>query len=492
MEHEHFDVLIVGAGLSGIGAAYRLRTECPGRSFAILEGRSAIGGTWDLFRYPGIRSDSDMFTLGYPFRPWAESVSIAEGSAIRDYIRETASAYEIDRAVRYGQRVVSASWSSDTGRWTLEVRYDDRVCRYTCAFLYLCTGYYSYGGGYLPDFPGRDRFAGTVIHPQDWPADFDWSGRKIVVVGSGATAVTLVPALSERAARVTLLQRSPSYVSALPQRDPMVDALRRLVPTRQLAVGIRWRNILLGTMFYQFCRRCPERARALLNRTTGTQLEGSGIAVNPHFSPRYAPWDQRMCLAPDGDLFAALRSGRAEIVTDRIATFTETGIALESGRHLDADVIVTATGLNVVAAGEIAFTVDGEARSMGDRMVYRGMLFTGMPNLAWCVGYTNASWTLRADLVSRYVCRLLNRMDADGFDFAVPVAAADEYADAPFLGLTSGYVQRAGGVLPKQGRHAPWLLRQNYLLDFFTMRFGRLDEGIEFGRRRSANIVEPV
>ncbi|AHH19965.1 FAD-containing monooxygenase EthA [Nocardia nova SH22a] len=474
-EPTEVDVLVIGAGLSGIDAAYRLQTDCPGKTFAILEGRTALGGTWDLFRYPGIRSDSDMFTLGYPFRPWERPNAIAEGAEILTYLQDTAREFGIDRRIRYDRHVTSASWSSATASWTVTAAGADTTHTYTCRFLYVCTGYYSYAAGHTPDFPGRDRFRGTVIHPQHWPEDLDCSGKRVVVIGSGATAVTLVPALAHTAAHVTMVQRSPTYVSVAPAADPMMRALNPILSKRQLANAVRWRNLLLGTIFYQFTRRCPDHARALLRKVTERQLAGSSVPADPHFTPAYAPWDQRVCLAPEGDLFRALSSERASIVTDRIASFTESGIALESGGHVDADIVVTATGLRVVAAGDIDVTVDGASVALRDTFAYRGVMYSGLPNFGWCLGYTNASWTLRADLSSRYMCRVINHLDATGHDFAVPVLGEHRPVPRPLLGLTSGYVRRAEQVLPKQSDRAPWLMRQNYLLD-----------GLEFGHRTRA------
>jgi len=479
MVSEHFDVLVVGAGLSGVGAGCRLRMLCPGKSFAILEGRSDLGGTWDLFRYPGIRSDSDMFTLGYPFRPWDQPRSIADGASILRYIKATAAEFGVDRHIRFDQRVRTASWSSSGTRWTVGVDRGgagDHV-EYTCDFLYLCSGYYSYEGGYLPEFPGAHRFRGPVVHPQAWPEDLDYAGKRVVVIGSGATAVTLVPALAETAAHVTMLQRSPSYVVSLPGVDPLAGRLRRWLPEGAANHVSRWKNVALSTAFYQFCRRRPAAARKLLR--AGLQRALPGYPVERDFSPRYDPWDQRLCVVPDGDLFAAIRDGRASVVTDTIRTFTETGIELHSGAHLDADIIVAATGLQLVACGGVRIDLDAVEVDLGDRFVYRGLMLSGVPNLAMCVGYTNASWTLRADLTSQYVCRLLNHLDKVGAAVAVPERAAGLEA-RPLLDLTSGYVQRAVDRFPKQGTADPWLLRQNYVLDFVTARFGDINESMQF------------
>ena len=402
--NEHFDVLIVGAGLSGIGAGYRLQTECADKSYVILEGRSTMGGTWDLFRYPGVRSDSDMFTLGYPFRPWKEAKAIADGSSILNYIRETASAYGIDEHIRYNQRVKAASWSYDDAMWTIEVETDGSRRTYTCSFLYMCSGYYSYKGGFTPTFPGLEKFEGQVIHPQKWPEDLDYTGKQVVVIGSGATAVTLVPAMAETAEHVTMLQRSPSYITALPAKDALADSIRKWLPEQRAHSIVRWKNVTITQALYQLCRRAPKFATKLLQDGVKKHV-GENVAIDPHFVPAYQPWDQRLCLVPDADLFVALRSGKASIVTDQIATFTPSGIDLKSGEHLDADIVVTATGLKMVAAGELDLEVGGKHLSTGDTLVYKGLMFSGVPNFAWCVGYTNASWTLRADLSSRYVCR---------------------------------------------------------------------------------------
>lgn len=479
MTEQHVDVLIVGAGISGIGAAYRLQTEQPRRSWAVLDGRDAIGGTWDLFRYPGVRSDSDMFTLSYPFRPWTGEQTIADGEAIRQYLVDTAAAYGIDRRIRFGHTVVTASWSSAEQRWSVGVRVADGTTeQWTCAFLLLCSGYYAYDRGYTPDLPGLADFAGEVVHPQAWPAELDVAGRRVVVIGSGATAVTLVPALVGRGAHVTMLQRSPGWIVSVPGADPLAEALRARLPGRLGHAAARWKNIALTQAFYQFCRHFPRAAARSLRKLTAAQLPDPAM-LDRDFTPRYDPWDQRMCVVPDGDLFRALRSGDAEVVTDRIARVTEKGVALESGDALAADVLVTATGLRVVAFGGIALTVDGVAVDPGATVVYRGCLLAGVPNVAMSVGYINASWTLRSDLVARYVCRLLAHLDATGFAVAVPRADI-AIGVRPLFDLSSGYVRRAMNALPKQGSAAPWRLRPNYLLDRWDMEHGDLTRDMEF------------
>ena len=471
---EHVDVLVVGAGLSGIGAAYRLQTECPGRTFAILEARDVSGGTWDLFRYPGVRSDSDMFTLGYPFRPWRQPRTIAEGATILDYLRDTAAEFGIDSKIRFGQRVVSAAWSTPQARWTLRTSTGKE---HTSKFLYICTGYYRYSSGYEVDFPGRSDFTGPVVHPQQWPADLDYAGRRVVVIGSGATAVTLVPAMAETAAHVTMLQRSPSYLLALPVREGATRQLSRVMSEDRAALVIRTRNMLLTWGLYQASRRWPARMAQIMKNRIARQLPAD-VPVDPHFTPRYQPWDQRLCVVPDGDFFAALRSGRASVATGTIETFTAHGIRLTDGSELPADIVVTATGLSMVAFGEMTLSVDGRAVDSGQLHVYKGMMLDGLPNVAWCVGYTNASWTLRADLSSRYLCRLLNYLDRHDIDIATPVLPPDEQdSPDPLMDLHSGYVQRAAAILPRQGTSGKWRVRNNYLLDLPRMRLSRIDDG---------------
>ena len=484
MSVEHFDVLIVGAGISGIGAGYYLQKDCPTRRYAILEGRADLGGTWSLFRYPGVRSDSDMSTLGYSFRPWKESRAIADGPAILDYLRETAREFGIDRQIRFRHRVRSASWSSEQSRWTVEaeVGEDRKPVRYTCDFLFLCSGYYDYDAGYLPTFPGRGDFQGKVIHPQHWPADHDHRGLRIVVIGSGATAVTLVPALAETAAHVTMLQRSPSYILSIPAEDRPARLIRRLLPERAAHRLIRWKNLLLALAFYQVCRRNPERARRILRQGLARELPPD-VDLDEHFTPRYAPWDQRLCLVPDGDLFRAIRSGRASVVTDEVARFTPGGILLKSGRELPADVIVTATGLNLLAWGGIRLDVDGNVLESGRCLTYKGLMLGNVPNCAVCVGYTNASWTLRAELAAEYVCRLLRHMERHNYNRCVPRCDPETLQTQPLLPLMSGYVRRGADLIPKQGSKAPWVLPQNYLLDLLNLRLSRLDDGVlEFTR----------
>jgi monooxygenase len=487
---DSLDVIIVGAGLSGIGAAYRIKTECPTKRFAIFEARDAIGGTWDLFRFPGVRSDSDMFTLGYPFHPWKGTKAIGTGPAIREYIRETSATFGIDPYIRFRHRIVAARWSSADRRWNVDVEVgpERRLETYRCAFLYVCAGYYHYDVAHAPVFRDADRFRGTIVHPQWWPEDLDYTGKRVVVIGSGATAVTLVPAMAERAAHVTMVQRSPSYIASLPDRDLVAAGARALFPPRIAHQIVRSRNLILSTALFQFCRRFPRAASRYLRNRVAEHLP-PGYPVERHFTPRYNPWDQRLCLVPDADLFKAISAGKVSVVTDTIDAFTETGLRVSSGEQLDADIIVTATGLSLLPCGGIRLSIDDSPIELRDTLVYKGMMLSGVPNLAWCVGYTNASWTLRADLSSRNVCRLLQFMDEHGHDQVVPHKVAGEVAQRPLLDLTSGYIARAMNEMPRQGSRAPWYLRQNYLLDFLATRFGRVDDpSLVFSGRRDQRV----
>jgi monooxygenase len=478
MEAQHVDVIIVGAGLSGIGAAYRLQEQSPGKTYAILESREAVGGTWALFRYPGIRSDSDMYTLSYSFKPWTNRKSIADGDDIRGYIQEAADEFGIAEHIRFGHRVQRAAWSSEDARWTVTSIVGGETVVQTASFLYLCSGYYSYDTGYTPDFPGLDSFEGQVVHPQFWPDDLDYAGKDVVVIGSGATAVTLIPSMADTASHVTMLQRSPTYVTSLPGQDPVAALLRKVLPDGLAHRVIRRKNASVTIGFYLFCRRFPAVAKKLLLARARKQLPaGADMA---HFTPRYDPWDQRLCVVPDGDLFRAIRHGSASVVTDTIASFSPTGIELDSGRHLDADIVVTATGLQVVAMGQIDFEVDGRAIDPHDLYVYKGLMFSGMPNFAWCVGYTNSSWTLRADLSSQYVCRFINHLDQNGYASGMPDPQGASGESAPILDLTSGYVTRVAGLLPQQGTSSPWTIRQNWFLDARDMKRTDLDEAMVF------------
>jgi monooxygenase len=486
---EHLDVLIVGAGLSGIGAAHHLQLAFPGRTYAILEARDAIGGTWDLFRYPGVRSDSDMHTLGYRFRPWTQTKAIADGPAILGYVRETAAEAGIDRHIRFGHRVVRAEWSTVDARWTVEAVHDGETVRLTTSFLYLCSGYYHYDAGHAPDFPGIERFGGTVVRPQHWPADLDYTGKKVVVIGSGATAVTLVPAMADQAAHVTMLQRSPTYILSMPAEDATATRLRRLLGVRRAYPIVRWKNVATSTLIYQLSRRRPSIVKALLRRAARRQLP-PGYDVDTHFKPQYQPWDQRLCLVPDGDLFTAISKGQVSVVTDRIAEFTAPGLRLESGAELDADIVVMATGLRLLALGGIRLSVDGHDVEIPKTMAYKGMMLSGVPNLAFTLGYTNASWTLKADLVSEYVVRLLRYMDARGYDECVPTNDDPTVTERPLLDFQAGYVLRAVDQFPKAGSRPPWQLGMSYAHDLVKLRHGRIDDSaMRFSRRPATDKV---
>ncbi|GCD90338.1 NAD(P)/FAD-dependent oxidoreductase [Nocardioides sp. LS1] len=475
-EHpEHVDVIVVGAGLSGIGAACQLTERHPGKSVAVLEAREASGGTWDLFRYPGIRSDSDMFTFGYRWRPWPSDTALADGPLILDYLRTVAREYGVDEKIRYRHRVVGASWDSATSRWTVEVDVAGERRVLTTSFLWSCGGYYDYEQGHAPEFPGAGDFRGEVVHPQFWPEDLDHAGKKVVVIGSGATAVTLVPAMAGTAEHVTMLQRSPSYVATRPGRDPLARRLEKL-PRAVAYPVIRWKNILYAAATFKLARVRPAIVKKALRDAAIRQLP-EGYDVDRHFRPTYNPWDQRLCLVPDGDLFKAIRRGEASVVTDTIETFTETGIRLTSGEELEADIIVTATGLKLKPFGGFDLTVDGAAVKAHETMAYKALMLSGVPNFAFTIGYTNASWTLKADLVSDYVVRLLEHLDRTGTTRVV--AERDpEVGERPLMDFQSGYILRALDDLPVQGDRAPWMLQQNYITDLRTIRRGDLEDGV--------------
>jgi len=480
-----FDVVIVGAGLSGVGAACHLRRKCPTKTIAVIEARNAIGGTWDLFRYPGVRSDSDMSTFGYSFRPWDRPTAIADGRSIVEYIRKTAQEFGVDRLVRFGHRLTRAAWDSRASSWTLDIERDDGApVRLACRFLYMCAGYYDYDHGYMPGWPGMERFAGLIVHPQDWPANLDCAGKRVIVIGSGATAVTLIPALAETAAHVTMLQRSPTFVAARPAEDPIAAWLLKNLPAHAALALTRWKNIALQMYFYRLARRKPEKARAALLKLAQGEV-GAGFDAAAMFDAPYNPWDQRLCLAPDGDLFRAIREGKAAVVNGEIETFTEAGLALRSGERLEADVIVTATGLIVRLLGGAELVVDGGIVEVGKRMTYKGVMLNGIPNFAFAIGYANASWTLKCDLSAEYICRVLSHMDRRGYTVATPEAKEGSISEDPTLPLNSGYVQRARALLPKQGAKQPWRMNQNYALDLLAFRFSAIEDGVLAFKRRA-------
>ncbi|MGF1582152.1 MAG: flavin-containing monooxygenase [Gemmataceae bacterium] len=499
MATEYFDVLIVGAGLSGIGMAYHLQDKCPKKTYAVLEGRDVLGGTWDLFRYPGIRSDSDMHTLGYTFKPWLEAKAIADGPSILKYVQDTARENGIDKHIRYGHFVKKASWSSEDASWTVQVELKEtgETVTFQCNMLLMCTGYYSYKGGHTPEFPGRESFQGQLVHPQEWPEDLDHKGKKVIVIGSGATAMTLVPAIAEDVEHVVMLQRSPTYVVALPSEDKVANFLRRFLPQKIAYALTRWKNVSLQQYFYRRMREHPEAAKKRLIEMVREQL-GEDYDVETHFTPTYNPWDQRLCVVPDGDLFQAIKSGKASMATGHIDTFTEKGIRLQSGEILEADIIVTATGLTLVTLGNVEFYVDDAPVDFSDTFTYKGMMYSDVPNMVYTFGYINASWTLRADLTAEYICRLINHMDKGGFHQCTPRLREEDrgMSPRPFLDyFTPGYVQRSIHRFPKQGDREPWLNPQNYFQDKKMFRKSPVDDGVMVFTKRAkkpSDFPQPV
>ena len=475
MSIEFRDVIIIGAGLSGIGAACHLSKNCPDKSYAVLEGREQMGGTWDLFKYPGIRSDSDMYTLGYNFKPWTDPQAIADGPSILKYIKETASEFNVTDKIRYQQKVTKIDWDSESARWTLTINQGDQHTQMQCSFLITCTGYYNYQAGYTPEFPGRNNYQGTFIHPQHWPETLDYSNKKIVVIGSGATAVTLVPELAKKATSVTMLQRSPTYLTSLPRVDHLSVWMRKVLPDTWVYRFARTRNIGFTIAFYNYCKKFPNNARKFIAKMAKKDLPDHFDMK--HFDPKYNPWDERVCVVPDSDMFQAISDGKADVMTDTIETFTETGLKLDSGKELEADIIISATGLDIQIMGGIEVSVDGQAYDFSEKMIYRGVLFQDLPNLGMIFGYTNASWTLKSDLVSEYMCRVINHLDKTNTNTAVP-KDNQSMKHIPFMDMSSGYIQRALHKAPKQGEKLPWRLYQNYLKDMFMLRYGKLDDDV--------------
>ncbi|WP_193045795.1 flavin-containing monooxygenase [Mycolicibacterium baixiangningiae] len=483
---EFVDVVIMGAGISGISAAWHLQGQCPGKSYAILERRENLGGTWDLFKYPGIRSDSDMYTLGFHFKPWATDQSIADGPSIWNYLNEAATENGIDKHIRYGHRVVAANWSDQDNHWELTIDRGGEEIQLNAGFLWACSGYYNYDKGFSPEFTGADDFGGTVVHPQHWPEDLDYQGKNVVVIGSGATAITLIPALiNNGAGHVTMLQRTPTYIGALPDKDPFAARAYRLLPEKPAYTAVRWKAIMQAMTQYQIARAFPNTFRKLLRKMAERRLP-EGYDYDRHFAPDYKPWDQRVCLAPNGDIFKAIRKGKADVVTDAVERFTADGILLKSGERLDADIIITATGLNVQFFGGAEVLRNGERLNLADTVAYKGMMLSGIPNSAFTFGYTNASWTLKADLTSEFVSRLINYMDTEGYDTVVPRHPGGDVERLPFVDLTSGYIKRALDKLPKSGSKTPWRLKQNYLVDLRVIRNSKInDDTLQFSKHRA-------
>lgn len=487
---EHFDILIVGAGLSGIGAAWHLQRRLPEKSYAIFEARSGMGGTWDLFRYPGVRSDSDMFTLGYRFKPWTKAKALADGPSIREYVIETARENGIDKKIRFNHRVTDIAWSSSDARWTVTAVTDGRTVKATCSFLWMCSGYYRYESGHEPAFPGQERYKGQFIHPQKWPETLDYAGKRVVVIGSGATAITIVPSMAEKAAHVTMLQRSPTYVMSLGRAQAFANFVSRHLPAKLAYRVMRAYSVPFQMWFYNKARKKPQEVKEFILGEAREKLP-KGYDLGKHFTPRYNPWDERLCFMDDDDLFKAISSGKASVETDEIETFTERGIRLKSGKELEADIVVSATGIVLQLLGGARASVDGAPVDIGRTLTYRGMMFSGVPNLVSVFGYLNASWTLRADLISEYVCRLLRFMDRSGYASATPTPDAAAGDPAPFSDFTSGYMKRALDVLPKQAS-GPWRHPQNFYTDFFGMKFGKIDDGaLKFAPAPAAAAAAP-
>jgi cation diffusion facilitator CzcD-associated flavoprotein CzcO len=492
MTSEHVDVVVVGAGLSGIGAGYHLQTMSPDRSYVILEGRESLGGTWDLFRYPGVRSDSDMHTLGFSFKPWTEAKSIADGPSILKYLKQTVAQFGIDKHIRYGQLVTKAQWSTDDAQWTVTStnKATGATNTYTCSFLFMCSGYYSYKKGHTPEFTGRERFKGTIVHPQEWPTDLDYADKRVVVIGSGATAVTIVPSMADKAAHVTMLQRSPTYMVSRPDHDVLANRMRKVLPPKVAYNLTRFKNTWRQQLVYNKTRTDPNKVKQLL--LGGIKMElGADYDIAKHFTPAYNPWDQRLCLVPNGDLFKSMRKGKASVVTDHITSFTETGIQLASGEHLDADIIITATGLELVTLGEMDFFVDGNQVDFAKTWTYKGFAYSDIPNLASTFGYINASWTLRSDLTAEYVCRLLNHMRKRGVVQCTPRLREQDHnmQERPWIdGFSSGYMQRMMHRMPRQGDHEPWINPQNYRRDKKMFKHSPIDDGVMQFSKQSARV----
>jgi len=475
MNKNYFDVVVIGAGISGIGAAYNLQNRCPNKSFTVLEGRENIGGTWDLFKYPGVRSDSDMHTMGFRFKPWKSSKMIADGPSIIDYLDETIEENNLREKIQFSKKLTNASWSSQESLWNLQIenQNDKTIEELTCNFLFMCGGYYNYDEGYTPEFKGREKFEGQIIHPQKWTEDIDYKDKKVVVIGSGATAVTIIPSMANETSHITMLQRSPTYYMAAPDQDKLANLAKKIFPSKTAYFIVRWKNILMGRMLFILLKRYPQRYKDRLINLVREHL-GEDYDVDTHFTPKYMPWDQRLCFVPNGDMFEAINSGKASVVTDTIEEFTPKGIKLSSGKDLEADMIITATGLNMQFLNGVDIKINNETLDLSEKLAYKGMMFSDVPNLAATFGYTTASWTLGADLTSEYVCKLLNHMDKNGYSHFSPEPGKDVKSGGDYLDLNSGYIQRAAHKLPKQGSRSPWIMTQNYLKDLSQIRFGRI------------------